>query len=227
MKNLIYILFLSTALTFGQKCYVESITGTVKVQIGSGEKWLDIKEGAELSPYTTISTGKSSTAVIVKGNIRFTLKESAAITINSIKKMSIDDLLLALAMEDMMSAPRKKDNNKSKTTATYGLPNDSEKSIVAGNTEFGMMKINGAKQLGDNGFTESAIIAAKETYRKYPETKNLISHRIYFANLLYGKGLFEEAYTEFNSFKDFSMNEKNKAEVDSKLELLSKKLINK
>jgi len=39
--------------------------------------------------------------------------------------------------------------------------------------------------------------------------------------------LFEEAYTEFNSFKDYEMNEKNKSEVSTKLELLSKKLINK
>lgn len=226
MKSSIFILLLCSALTFAQKCYVESLTGTVKVQIGSSEKWLDVKEGAELSPYTTISTGKSSTAVLVKGNTRFTLKESAAITVNSIKKMSVDDLLLALAMEDMMSAPRKKDNNKSKSTQVYG-ENKTEKTTSVSNGEFGMMRINGAKQLGDNGFTESAIIAAKETHRKYPETKNLITHRIYFANLLYDKGLFEEAYAEFNSFKDFGMNEKNKAEVDSKLELLSKKLINK
>lgn len=226
MKNILFVLIITSGITLAQKCYVESLTGTVKAQIGSSEKWLDIKEGAELSPYTTISTGKSSTAVIVKGNIRFTLKESAAITVNHIKKMSIDDLLLALAMEDMMSAPRKKDNNKSKSTGVYG-ENKTEKTTAVPNSEFGLMRINGAKQLGDNGFTESAIVAAKETYRKYPETKNLISHRIYFANLLFDKGLFEEAYAEFNSFKDFGMNEKNKAEVDSKLELLSKKLINK
>jgi hypothetical protein len=227
MKNILVVLIISAGITFAQKCYVESVTGTVKAQIGSGEKWGEVKENSELPPYSTVSTGKNSTVILVKGNTKFTLKESAAVTINNIKKMSLDDLLLALAMEDMMSAPRKKDENKSKSTQVYGDPNNSQKTPEATNDEFGVMRLNGAKQLGDNGFKESAVVAAKETYRKYPETKKLISHRIYFANLLYEKGLFEEAYAEFNSFKDYAMNEKNKAEVDSKMELLSKKLINK
>jgi hypothetical protein len=130
-------------------------------------------------------------------------------------------------MEDMMNAPRKKDENKSKSTQVYGDQNKIEKTPGVSNEEFGLMRLNGAKQLGDNAFKESAIVAAKETYRKYPETKKMIAHRIYFANLLYEKGLFEEAYAEFNSFKDYGMSEINKAEVNSKLELLSKKLINK
>ena len=227
MKNILVVLIISAGITFAQKCYVESVTGTAKAQIGSSEKWMEVGEGAELPPYSTISTSKNSSVVLVKGNTKFTLKESAAVTVNHIKKMSTDDLLLALAMEDMMTAPRKKDKNKSKSTQVYGDQNKNDKTPGVSNDEFGLMRLNGAKQLGDNGFKESAIVAAKETYRKYPETKKIISQRIYFANLLYEKGLFEEAYAEFNSFKDYGMSEKNKAEVDSKLELLSKKLINK
>jgi len=227
MKCLLAILILSSGLTLSQKCYVESISGTIKAQIGSSEKWTEISEGIELPPYSTISTDKNSSVVLIKGNIKFILKESAAVTVNNIKKMSIDDLLLALAMEDMMNAPRKKEENKSKSTQVYGDQKKIEKTPDVSSDEFGLMRLNGAKQLGDNGFKESAIIAAKETYRKYPETKKLITQRIYFANLLYENGLFEEAYTEFNSFKAYGMNEKNKAEVDAKLELLSKKLINK
>jgi hypothetical protein len=227
MKNLLLILIISSELTFAQKCYVESLTGSVKVQIGSNEKWVDVKEVTELPSYSTISTGQNSSVVLNKGNVKFILKESAAVTVSNIKKMSIDDLLLALAMEDMMSAPRKKEENKSKSTQVYGEANKSDISGIITNGEFGLMRLNGAKQLGENGFTESAIVAAKETYRKYPDTKKLVPQRIYFANLIYEKGLYEEAYAEFNSFKDYVMSEKNKAEVDSKLELLSKKLINK
>lgn len=227
MKNILVILIISAGFTLAQKCYVESVTGIVKAQIGSSEKWMEVSEGAELPPYSTISTSKNSSVVLVKGSTKFTLKESAAVTVNNIKKMSVDDLLLALAMEDMMNAPRKKDENKSKSTQVYGDQNKTEKTPGVSNDEFGLMRLNGARQLGDSGFKESAVVAAKETYRKYPETKKIISQRIYFANLLYEKGLFEEAYAEFNSFKNFAMNDKEKAEIDSKIELLSKKLINK
>ena len=227
MKNLIVILIISSGFVFAQKCYVESVSGTVKAQIRSSENWVGVSEKTELPPYSTVSTGKNSLVVLVKGDTKFTLKENAAVTIDNIKIMSTDELLLALAMEDMISAPRKRDENKSKSTQVYGNQNKIENTPGVSNDEFGLMRLNGAKQLGDNGFKESAIVAAKETYRKYPGTQKMISNRIYFANLLYDKGLFEDAFAEFTSFKNFEMNEKNTTEVDSKLELLSKKLINK
>ncbi|NWF89048.1 MAG: hypothetical protein HXY50_06240 [Ignavibacteriaceae bacterium] len=227
MKHLLFFLVLASELVFTQKCYVESITGSVRAQIGTNERWTEIQEGIELPPYSTVSTEKNSSAVLVKGNTKFTLKESAAVTVNNIKKMSVDDLLLALAMEDMLNAPRKKDDAKSKSTQIYGELNKEEKTNSVSNTEFGLMRLNGAKQLGESGFRESAIVAAKETYRKYPETKKIISYRIYFANLLYEKGLYEEAYSEFDSFKNLAMSEKEKTEISSKMDMLNKKLINK
>ena len=227
MKNILFILFVSAGFTLSQNCYVESVVGKVKAQLGAGEKWEEVRAGEELPAYSIISTDKNSTAILVREKMKFNLKESAAVTVENIKKMSLDDLLLALAMEDMMDAPRKKEETKSKSTQVYGTPNKSEKIEVIAYGDFGLMRLNGAQQLGENGFKESAIVAAKETYRKYPETKNMISQRIYFADLLYEKGLFEEAYAEFSSFKNYAMNEKNKAEIGSKLELLSKKLINK
>jgi hypothetical protein len=227
MKNLLIILIIGAGITFAQNCYVEAVTGNVKVQIGSGEEWNEIKKDSKLPLHSTISTGKNSSVVLVKDNIKFTLKELAAVTIDNIKKMTLDELLLALAMEDMINAPRKKEENKSKSTQIYGNQNHTYKASGISNYEFGLMRLNGAKQLGENGFKESAIVAAKETYRKYPETKQLIDYRLYFANLLYQKGLFEDAYAEFSSFKDFKMNDEEKNEMDSKLELLSKKIISR
>lgn len=225
MKNIIFLVIISLNISFAQKFYVESILGTVKVQMGSSEKWIGLKEGTELSPYSTISTREKSSVALVKENIKFTLKELSAVTLSNIKPMSTDDLLLALAMEDMMSAPRKKTDNKSKSTQVYGNPASNNKPVVVPENEFGLMRLNGAKQLAESGFKESAIVAARETFRKYPETQKLVPYRIYFANLLYEKGLFEEAYEDFKSFKDFSMTEKEKSEINYKLELLSTKLL--
>lgn len=227
MKNLLLFLLISAGFTFAQECFVESFIGEVKAQIGSSENWIELKTGTELPPYSTISTGNNSSIVLVKGNVKFSLKGPAAVSVNNIKKMSLDDLLLALAMEDMISAPRKKEDVKSKSTQVYGDPKNKETVLAVSNYEFGLMRLNGAKQLGENGFTESAIVAAKETYRKYPDTKKLIPQRIYFADLLYQKGLYEEAFAEFNSFKNYEMSDKDKAEIDKKLEQLSKKIINR
>ena len=80
-------------------------------------------------------------------------------------------------------------------------------------------------QLSENGFKESAIVAAKETYRKYPESKNNAAMRIFFADNLNDLGLYEEAYNEFNSIKNLSLSSPQKREVDDKLSFLSKKLI--
>lgn len=227
MKNIIIVSLLFLGNTFAQNFLVESVKGVVKAQIGSSEKWVDVKIGAELSPYSTVYTGKNSSVVIIKENTKLTLKELSAVTISHIKLMSVDELLLALAMEDMFSAPRKKNDNKSKSTQVYGDNSKVETNLLVKNNEFGHMRLNGAKHLAESGFKESAIIAARETYRKYPETNKLISFRIYFANLLYEKGLFEEAFADFNSFKDFEMDEQEKLEVDSKLKLLTTKLIRK
>lgn len=225
MKKIILLVCISLNFAFAQKFYVERVFGTVKVQMGSSEKWISLKEGTELLPYSTISTEEKSSVVLVKENIKFILKEISAINVSNIKPMSIDELLLALAMEDMISTPRKKTDNKSRSTQVYGNPIGSDKTVIDSGNDFGLLRLNGAKQLAESGFKESAVVAARETFRKYPDTKKLIPFRIYFANLLYEKGLFEEAYEDFKSFKDFSMTEKEKSEINSKLELLSTRLL--
>ncbi len=173
-----------------------------------------------------VADKKSSVKISGEG-INFTLKESSAIPVSSIKKMTIDELLLALAMEDVINAPRKKENDNGKSTAVYGSKEGGNESDIAGSDDFGIKRINGAMQLAENGFKESAVVTAKETFRKYPATKEMANYRIYFANLLYKFGLNEEAYDEFTSIKELKLSDKEKSEVEEKLSQLNKKLVNK
>ncbi len=224
--TVILILFIIlTNISFAQTYKVEKVKGDVKAQIGASEKWLDVKDGMELNANAILSTGKNSSLQIVNSDTKFVLKENSVLSVSDIKKMSLDDLILALAMEDMINAPKKEEKTNSENTAVYGSEEKGDKKLTVSDDNFGMKRLNGAMQLSENGFKESAIVAAKETYRKYPESKNNAAMRIFFADNLNDLGLYEEAYNEFNSIKSLSLSAPQKKEVDDKLSFLSKKLI--
>ena len=73
-----------------------------------------------------------------------------------------------------------------------------------------MKRLNGAMQLSENGFKESSVVAAQETYRKYPESKSYATMRIFFANDLSALGPYEETYREFNSIKNLVLSDQQK-----------------
>ncbi|HSP86524.1 MAG TPA: hypothetical protein VLN45_00195 [Ignavibacteriaceae bacterium] len=225
MKNLIFLISILISVTFAQSYKIEKITGSVKV-IDSMDKWIEAKEGNSLSSNSILITGENSSAKISGDGISFTLKESSALAVSSLKQMTMDELLLALAMEDMMNAPRKKENKNGKTTAVYGTKEGAIDKIIL-SEDFGEKRLNGALQLAENGLKESAIITSKEIFRKYPSTKLKADSRIYFADLLFQLNLYEEAYDEFNSIKELKLSEKEKSEVENKISLLNKKLVNK
>ncbi len=226
MKYMILLIMIAAGLTFAQSYKVEKVTGTVKT-LDSNDKWIEVKDGTILSPNSILVSEKKSSVKISGEGMNFTLKESSALSISSIKKMTLDELLLALAMEDMIDAPRKKENSNGKTTAVYGPKETGKVNEMVQSDDFGLKKINGAVQLAESGFKESAVVTAKEIFRKYPQTNEISHDRIYFADILYELGLYEEAYDEFVSIKGLKLSGNEKAEIDSKISLLDKKLVNK
>ena len=226
MEKLFLLIFIAAGLAFSQTYKIEKVTGSVKI-LDSMDKWIEPKEGIVLSPNSILVTEANSSVKLTGYGISFTLKELSALSISSLKQMTLDELLLALAMEDMMNAPRKKENNpagRDKTTAVYGTKEGAVEKIISSN-DFGLQRLNGAFQLAENGFKESAVITSKEIFRKYPETKKKADSRIYFANLLYEFGLYEEVYDEFNSIKELKLSDKERSEVENKISLLNKKLV--
>lgn len=224
-KNILLLVLINTAISFSQTYIVEKVSGNVKL-LNAEDKWINIKEGINLTDNSLIVTEKNSSVKISAEGVTITFNELSAVQTSNIKKMTINELLLALAMEDIISAPRKKENNNGKTTAVYGTKEAAvEKGILSDG--FGIKRINGAVQLAENGFKESAVVAAKEIFRKYPATKKKAGYRIYFANLLYDFGLYEEAYNDFNSIKELTLSEEEKEEVEKKISLINTKLVNK
>ncbi len=224
MKKIFLILILAAGFISAQTFRIEKADGVVKVQLGTNENWAAVSAGQSLPANSIIETGKNSLVILNGGNSKFNLKSSSVLPLSNIKKMSVNDLILALAMEDMINAPKKKEEANSKNTAVYGAQINGIKDPMVETDNFGIKKLNGAVQLAENGFKESAVIDAKETYRKYPETKSIASFRIYFANILYDFGLNEDAYDEFKSIQSLKLNGDQKEEVKSKMETLVTKL---
>ncbi len=227
MNKIFLIIILAAGIISAQTFRIEKVEGAVKVQVGTNENWSNVSAGQSLSANSIIETDKNSVITLTCDNLKFTLKGSSALELSNIKKMTVNDLILALAMEDMLDAPKKKEEANSKNTAVYGAQINGLKDPIVETDNFGIKKLNGAVQLAENGYKESAVVDAKETYRKYPETKNIASFRIYFANILYNLGLNEDAFDEFKSIQSLKLSNTQREEVKSKMEALASKLIQK
>lgn len=228
MKKLLIIFFLSSLQLFAQKFVVEKVSGKVEALIGTSEKWIQIHKGDKLTGSDLLSTNKNSYVLLRRDKSKFLLKSNAALGLNNIRKLSINDLLLALAMEEIENVPKKQENGITRNTAVYGT-NESESNTKVPfiKDKLGVKKLNGAKLLAENGYRESAVIVAKETYRKYPATKKLISDRLYFVNVLKNLGLYQEANGELQNIKKIHLDKRWKYKVEKieneiKMKLLSK-----
>ena len=225
VKILLAFIFFSLAVT-AQQIKVIDVNGDVKYQSGTSENWMTVKNGEVLQSNGFISTAKNSSVNIEESGDKITIGEMSAVSISSIKKMTTDELLLALAMEDMINAPKTNGNANSKSTATYGEKETTEKTNQLKTDGFGIKRLNGAVQLADNGFKESSVIFAKDTYRKYPETKSIASYRIFFADILYQKGLYEEALGDYIDIQSLELNKEQAEKVKSLIDNINKILLN-
>ena len=201
MKKLfILILFISINLC-AQDFVVEKVSGNVQVLRGTSEKYENVKPGEKLNGNDLIITDERSFIQLNKDGNKFILQSNSALGLNYVKEVSINDLLLALAMEEIRRVPKDGGKGNTKNTAVYGEEIKPETSLNITEDLMGIKKLNGAKQLAENGYKESAVIAAKETYRKYPSTKKNIEERIFFANVLADLKLYSEAFEEFDEIK--------------------------
>lgn len=227
MKKVFLFFVLMFSISYSQTFTASELKGDVKILYGSSEKWETLKKGESLKAPALIATGKNSSVTLRGSESEFKLKSQSAINIQSLKKLSLDDLMLALAMEDIINVPAKKDYKNGKSTVTYGSKeNDDNETYISSNI-LGIKRLNGAVQLGENGFEETAVIAAKETFRKYPDTKTIAMYRIYFADILFNKGLYEEALEDYEEIKKLNLSESEEVKVKLKSDEIKKKLLTK
>jgi hypothetical protein len=224
-KTFLILLLLVPSL-IAQDFITTNVKGNVKYRSGTSEVWLEVREGTVLHSNDFVITGSKSSIQIKGSENIINLAEYSAVSIASIKTMSTDELLLALAMEDMINAPKPNGKNNSSNTAVYGNKEGQNKNPEMKPDDFGIKRLNGAMQIAKNGYKESSVVFAKETYRKYPDSKQIPSYRIFFADILYEKGLYEEALGEYLDIAKLELNKEEKSKVESQTQSINKILLN-
>jgi len=224
MKKIILALIFLSANLFAQNFTVEKVSGKVFVQKGTDESWIEVKSGENLTGNDLVVTDSKSYVQLNKDGNRFLIGSNSALGLSHIKKVSTNDLLLALAMEEIRNVPKIKNEGKAKSTAVYGADKSAKVPLVVSENKLGLKKINGAKLLAENGYEKSAVIVAKETYRKYPDTQRLIEDRIYFADILSNLGLYQEAAAEYANIENEPLNSTEKAELEKRIKEVNTKL---
>lgn len=225
MKSAI-IFFLTLVLNItAQEYTVKKISGDVKLLKGSSEKWETLKINDKLSIDDLVLTGKKSSIHLRKNNKIFVIKEDIAIGLNHLKKVSKNDLILALALDEIRNVPKIKRNGSSKNTAVYGSEIDINENEEVKSYDLGLKKINGAKMLNDLGYKESSIIVSKEVFRNYPKTSENFENRLYFADLLKDLNLYQEALGEYSRIEKFDLREEQRSILEQRHEEINLKLL--
>lgn len=218
-KYIVMIVAALSSILNAQSYTVENLSGNVRVLKGTSEVYVKAAKGDKLAPSDFIETGDKSSVAIRMETGSFPLKENSALSLNYLKSFSKSDLILILASEEIKSAPEKKKMQKSNgATAVYGADDSAKKAAGPSNNDMGLKRLNGAKQLADNGYKESSILAAKEAYKKYPSTMSIASYRIFFAEKLIELGLYEEAYSEYAAISALKLTSKEKESVNIRID---------
>lgn len=226
MKRFFIIMMIFTLPLTAQVFEVEKVRGDVRVLGASEEAWKPVKPGMELKGTDLIATGENSSVYLKSGGSGFVLEDNSALGINNIKKMTLNELLLALAADEIKNIRPAKSGGKTRNTAVYGEKIDNRKleTHINDSVLLGIKKLNGAKQLVKNGYKESAILLAKETYRKYPATRERISDRLFFVEMMIEMNLLNEAAEEINDIAKYKIDSVNLNRLEKISRLLKEKM---
>lgn len=224
MRYLFIVLF-SSVILCGQQFTVTKVHGDVKLLRGSSEKWEDVKVGQQLLGSDLIMTDTKSGITLKNDNGSFLIDSKIAIGLKNIKKMTLDELILSLAMEEIRNVPKNESEKLSKNTAVYGSE-VKEPTAKQNKSNLGYLKLNGAQYLCDQGFKESAVIVSKEVFRNYPSLSSVYNNRIYFAKILDDLGLFEEAVKEYGNIENLNLTVSQKSELIKLKETASLNIVN-
>jgi len=211
MKSALMVAVLSLGLavraTAGE-IVVQKMQGDVSVRHGVTEVWVKVAPGDVLRPDDTMKTGKKGSAVIVlpaatgaAGSARTVLLPGDVIVdMSDIRDLSQEELMLKLTMEKVRASSyqwKSDDLQIPSAAVVHGTDQASQQVMKESDPAMGVMQLNGAHVLFENGFYATCALKGMEVFRLYPPLGKQFGSRMMVAEALEKANLRGEAVNEY------------------------------
>jgi tetratricopeptide (TPR) repeat protein len=231
-KVFILIFILSAYLNAGSDIFiVKKLKGNAEVRHGVSEVWNKLEHGDTLKPDDTIKAYSDTYIEIYSPEGRiFKMSGPALLNISDIRRISVEDLLLQLAMEDIRAIPEKSDgfyrSERRKATGVYGsdISRRKAKVKIKKDDKIAFLWANGAIILFENGYYETSAIRAKNLINRFDELRSNSKICLLPARALEKLGLYGEAISEYNRAIQNIKDKKVKREIQKYILKLRRKI---
>ena len=225
------VLFLAVRATAGE-IVVQKMQGAVSVRHGVTETWTKVAPGDVLRPDDTMKTGKKGSAVIVvpsstAGASRtVVLPGEVIVDMSDIRDLSQEELMLKLTMEKVRASSYqwKSDDLRIPSAAVvHGADKSSNLNLSESDPATGVLELNGAHVLFENGFFATCALKAMEVFRLYPPLGKEFRDRMMVAEALVKANLRGEAVNEYGAIATLDgITSEQQALVHTRIEGLRK-----
>jgi hypothetical protein len=227
------VLFLAVRATAGEMV-VQKMQGAVSVRHGVTETWTKVAPGDVLRPDDTMKTGKKGSAVIVvpspiagAGTSRtVVLPGEVIVDMSDIRDLSQEELMLKLTMEKVRASSYqwKSDDLRIPSAAVvHGADRSSNLSLSESDPATGVLELNGAHVLFENGFFATCALKGMEVFRLYPPLGKEFRDRMMVAEALEKANLRGEAVNEYGAISMLDgITSEQQALVHTRIEALRK-----
>jgi len=225
------VLFLAVRTTAGE-IVVQKMQGAVSVRHGVTETWTKVAPGDVLRPDDTMKTGKKGSAVIVvpsstAGASRtVVLPGEVIVDMSDIRDLTQEELMLKLTMEKVRASSYqwKSDDLRIPSAAVvHGADKSSNLNLSESDPATGVLELNGAHVLFENGFFATCALKGMEVFRLYPPLGKEFRDRMMVAEALEKANLRGEAVNEYGAIATLDgITSEQQALVHTRIEGLRK-----
>ena len=225
------VLFFAVRATAGE-IVVQKMQGAVSVRHGVTETWTKVAPGDVLRPDDTMKTGKKGSAVIVvpsstAGASRtVVLPGEVIVDMSDIRDLTQEELMLKLTMEKVRASSYqwKSDDLRIPSAAVvHGADKSSNLNLSESDPATGILELNGAHVLFENGFFATCALKGMEVFRLYPPLGKEFRDRMMVAEALEKANLRGEAVNEYGAIATLDgITSEQQALVHTRIEGLRK-----